>query len=146
MGVDVAGSRDLKGRSAIRGWNSAYKQVCQYWSNQSEQRRREKCDAGTNLHLLASVTPESGVIGSCTSLMVTVPLDGFVHSSVNDWPAVTSKVDAPAGTLMAFCCADTTAAQRAATAANEKRMLMRCNVQRKQVVFNRFPQRWRDNG
>ncbi len=73
--------------------------------------------------------------------MVTVPLDGFDHWSVNGWPAVTAKVDAPSGTLMAFCCADTTAAQRAATAANVKRILMRCSVQGERMVVKGSVQR-----
>ena len=68
--------------------------------------------------------------------MVTVPLDGFVHWIVKGWPAVTSNVAAPAGILMALFCADTRAAQRAATAANAKRMLTRCDEQEGPVVID----------
>jgi hypothetical protein len=82
-----------------------------------------KHNAGS-VHLQARTTPESGVMGSCWSLMVTVLLEGFVHTRVRGWPAVTSNVPAPAGMLIAlFCCADATAAHRAATKAYAKRIL-----------------------
>lgn len=54
--------------------------------------------------------------------MVTVPDEGLVHWMVKGWPAVTSKVAAPAGMLMALFCADTRAAQIAATTEYVKRM------------------------
>lgn len=80
--------------------------------------------AGRENYVQARTMPESGVIGSCCSLMVTVPLEGLLHSSVKGSPAVTSKVDWPSGTRMAlFFCAATTAAQRAATTVARKRML-----------------------
>ncbi|KAG9795976.1 hypothetical protein KCU88_g464, partial [Aureobasidium melanogenum] len=77
-------------------------------------------------YLLASTIPESGVIGSCCSLMVTVPLDGFDHCRVNGSPAVTSNVDWPSGIRMALLLlwADTAAAQSAATTVLKKRMLI----------------------
>jgi len=71
----------------------------------------------------ASTAPESGVTGSCCSLMVTVPDEGFVHVIVRGCPAVTSRVPAPSGILMALFCADATAAQMAATTVYAKRML-----------------------
>jgi len=42
--------------------------------------------------LPANVIPPSGLIGSCCSLMVTVPGEGFVHWMVKSVPAVTSSV------------------------------------------------------
>lgn len=74
MRVHIVGRRDLKGRGPVGGRNASYKDgrsvptgLCM---------RREESD------LQASVIPPSGVMGSCCSLIVTVPLEGSVHSMV----------------------------------------------------------------
>jgi len=78
-----------------------------------------RSEAGT----LASIRPESGVTGSCWSLMVTVPGEGSVHEMVKGWPAVTSNVEPVM--VMALFCADTMAAHKAAIAVYVKRILVR---------------------
>lgn len=71
-------------------------------------------EAGT----MARTMPESGVMlePDCCSLMVTSPLEGFVHVMVCGEPATMSSVLWPVGMLIAFCWASANDAKRATAA------------------------------
>lgn len=56
------------------------------------QRTRKQDSIEVSDYLQAKVKPLSGVTGCCTSLMVTVPLEGLVHWMLRVVPAVTSRV------------------------------------------------------
>jgi hypothetical protein len=72
--VHIAGRRDLKGCGPVGGRNASYEDGRSVLAGLRMQ--RETGD------LQASVIPPSGVMGSCCSLIVTVLLEGSVHSIV----------------------------------------------------------------
>ena len=74
MRLHIGGGRDLKGRGSVRGRNASYRDGRSVPARLCRERKASD--------LQASVIPPSGVMGSCCSLIVTVPLEGFVHSMV----------------------------------------------------------------